>query len=161
MLFRLYFSPVSKGNCRVLEGISTSSLLKRENIDIRGGFSVWTLRAPQRVRCFRSRAYRPEHTGNTVTSVHRRKLERNRSAGVLCQDVVNTGNFNSNPRRLQGRSFSIRLHTLIDNTFKRWAICRIFSKRSVPNGRILRKILNSVYNIRHSNFEVITLGFEF
>lgn len=41
---------------------------KRENIDIRGGFfslNSGPARPPERVRCFRSRVRRPEHTGST------------------------------------------------------------------------------------------------
>lgn len=63
---------------------------RRENIDIRGGFfSLNPPLPPTGVRCFRSRVRRAEHTGGggaddgRVTSAHRRKLERNRSAGVL------------------------------------------------------------------------------
>lgn len=57
------------------------------------GISSFECALPPSACHFRSWSSRPEHTGSPgapVTSAHRQKLGRNRSAGVPRQDVVNT-----------------------------------------------------------------------
>lgn len=77
---------------------------KRENIDIRGGF--FSSNAPRSPTCPLLPVPSTQTgtaTGNTVTSAHRRKLERNRSAGVPRQDVVNTeSTFKLEPKTITG-----------------------------------------------------------
>ena len=67
--FSHFTSPFLRATVESSREYQTSCSFRRENIDIRGGFSVWTLRAPQRVRCFRSRAHRPEHQRGTRSDV--------------------------------------------------------------------------------------------